>query len=51
MQWHYGSVDFISVDGHGTTFRLILPLSEPRTDFNGEAQAVDEHKLRSRAVS
>jgi signal transduction histidine kinase len=51
MQWHYGSVDFISVDGHGTTFRLILPLSEPRTDFNGEAQAADEHKLRSRAVS
>jgi signal transduction histidine kinase len=51
MQWHYGSVDFVSVDGHGTTFRLILPLSEPRTDVNGEAQAVAGDKLRSRAVS
>jgi signal transduction histidine kinase len=51
MQWHYGSVDFVSVDGHGTTFRLILPLSEPRTDVNGDAQSVAGDKLRSRAVS
>ena len=28
LQWHYGSVDFESRDGHGTTFRLRLPLSE-----------------------
>lgn len=26
MQWHYGSVDFESIAGQGTTFRLRLPL-------------------------
>lgn len=30
MQWHYGSVDFDSQEGKGTTFRLRLPLAEPR---------------------
>jgi signal transduction histidine kinase len=28
MQWHYGSVEFESQDGKGTTFRLRLPLAE-----------------------
>jgi PAS domain S-box-containing protein len=28
MQWHYGSVDFESAEGQGTTFRLRLPLAE-----------------------
>ena len=28
LQWHYGSVDFESRDGQGTTFRLRLPVSE-----------------------
>ncbi len=28
MQWHYGSVDFDTVEGKGTTFRLRLPLLE-----------------------
>ena len=51
MQWHYGSVDFVSVEGHGTTFRLTLPLNEPHTDINGEAQAAAGDKLRPRAVS
>ena len=32
LQWHYGSVDFDSVDGQGTTFRLRIPLVEPTTD-------------------
>jgi PAS domain S-box-containing protein len=30
MQWHYGSVDFESVEGKGTAFRLRLPLAETR---------------------
>lgn len=51
MQWHYGSVDFVSADGHGTTFRLSLPLSEPHTEVNGEGQAVAAGKLRSPAIS
>jgi PAS domain S-box-containing protein len=28
MQWHYGTVDFESVEGQGTTFRLRMPLAE-----------------------
>jgi signal transduction histidine kinase len=32
LQWHYGSVDFESVDGRGTTFRLRLPLIETPTE-------------------
>jgi PAS domain S-box-containing protein len=31
MQWHYGSVDFESAEGQGTTFRLRLPLAEQRS--------------------
>lgn len=30
MQWHYGSVDFQSVEGKGTTFHLRLPLADVR---------------------
>lgn len=29
LQWHYGSVDFESNEGQGTTFRLRIPLVEP----------------------
>jgi signal transduction histidine kinase len=50
MQWHYGSVDFVSVDGHGTTFRLTLPQSEPRPEADGNVHAIAESKLRSRVV-
>ncbi|HVO81884.1 MAG TPA: ATP-binding protein [Terriglobales bacterium] len=35
LQWHYGSVDFESVEGQGTTFRLRLPLAEIRGSVNG----------------
>jgi PAS domain S-box-containing protein len=28
MQWHYGTVDFDSLEGRGTTFRLRMPLAE-----------------------
>lgn len=35
LQWHYGSVDFESVEGQGTTFRLRLPAVEFRTESNG----------------
>jgi len=35
LQWHYGSIDFETVEGQGTTFRLRLPLVEIRAD-NGE---------------
>jgi PAS domain S-box-containing protein len=39
MQWHYGSVDFESEEGKGTTFRLRLPLSETRSPSFEEAAA------------
>jgi len=35
LQWHYGSVDFESVEGQGTTFRLRLPAVEFRAEANG----------------
>ena len=36
MQWHYGSVEFDSIVGEGTTFRLRLPLVELRSEsFKG----------------
>ncbi|MGA8869268.1 MAG: ATP-binding protein, partial [Candidatus Sulfotelmatobacter sp.] len=35
MQWHYGSVDFESAEGRGTTFRFRIPLAGSRLD-NGQ---------------
>ncbi len=39
LQWHYGSVDFESVEGTGTTFHLRLPLVQSRADSLQEAAA------------
>jgi signal transduction histidine kinase len=39
LQWHYGSVDFDTVDGRGTTFRLSIPLAQPRVENLREAAA------------
>ena len=35
LQWHYGSIDFETVQGQGTTFRLRLPVAEIRAEANG----------------
>ena len=45
MQWHYGSVDFQSGDGNGTTFRFQLPLLVPppeNPDEHAEAPALQQ---------
>ena len=39
MQWHYGSVDFESREGEGTTFRLRIPLAESLVDALKEVSA------------
>jgi signal transduction histidine kinase len=44
LQWHYGSVDFESVEGEGTTFRFRIPLAPSSVDrgreFVGKSQSV-----------
>ena len=37
MQWHYGSVDFETAAGVGTTFRMRLPASAQDSDASKEA--------------
>jgi signal transduction histidine kinase len=39
LQWHYGSVDFESNEGIGTTFRFHLPVVDPQTDTPPEFAA------------
>ena len=39
MQWHYGSVEFDSIVGEGTTFRLRLPALEGKPDSKAELTA------------
>ena len=43
LQWHYGSVDFESAAGEGTTFELRLPFLEPRSSPLEEAVSGREH--------
>ena len=38
MQWHYGSVEFDSIVGAGTTFRLRLPPALGRQDRRADEQ-------------
>ena len=40
LQWHYGSVDFETAPGKGTTFRLCLPVLEPKTEITADGQPV-----------
>jgi PAS domain S-box-containing protein len=39
MQWHYGTVDFESVEGQGTTFRLRLPALVTKAEGETEVPA------------
>ena len=39
MQWHYGSVEFDSIVGEGTTFRLRLPALVGKPDSQAEVTA------------
>jgi PAS domain S-box-containing protein len=39
MQWHYGSVEFDSVVGRGTTFRLRIPAAVAKPDRREEMMA------------
>ena len=39
LQWHYGSVEFDTAEGEGTTFRLRLPVAEMRSQPFKEAAA------------
>jgi signal transduction histidine kinase len=41
MQWHYGSVEFESANGNGTTFRLSLPSVEIRVETNAPAASAE----------
>jgi signal transduction histidine kinase len=38
MQWHYGSVDFESIEGQGTTFRLRIPMVEAAVEASREKE-------------
>lgn len=39
LQWHYGSVDFESVEGTGTTFRFHIPIAEAAAEHGSEYTA------------
>jgi signal transduction histidine kinase len=37
LQWHYGSVDFESNEGEGTTFRFRIPLANSGLEADNES--------------
>jgi signal transduction histidine kinase len=39
LQWHYGSVEFESTEGEGTTFRFRIPLAASALDVEPETSA------------
>jgi signal transduction histidine kinase len=41
LQWHYGSVDFESVEGAGTTFRFHIPATGPALAAGHDLAAAD----------
>jgi signal transduction histidine kinase len=45
LQWHYGSIDFETVEGQGTTFRLRLPVVEIRAGADMENGRADAPRL------
>ncbi len=49
MQWHYGSVEFQTSEGKGTTFRLQLPLAElpanSKADVQPEVRDINEEEV------
>ncbi len=45
LQWHYGSVDFESAEGAGTTFRFQIPLAGATAE-NGSEYAADTASQR-----
>ncbi len=47
LQWHYGSVDFQSTEGSGTTFRFHIPAAE--SNEPGASEDVAETSSRRRA--
>jgi signal transduction histidine kinase len=40
LQWHYGTIDFESVEGEGATFRLSLPRIDVKPEDRGRFEAV-----------
>ncbi len=50
MQWHYGSVEFDSIAGAGTTFRLRLPALSEKTAVQSETMAQVSNAVKERAL-
>jgi signal transduction histidine kinase len=38
LQWHYGSVEFESREGEGTTFRFLIPSAAPARSAGGDVE-------------